>query len=221
MDESQRATAREIAHRHLTNGDFLGWFEDLYACADGDASVVPWADLAVNPNLVCWLDGHCVSGDGKRALKVGCGLGDDAEELTKRGFDTTPFDISETAIAWCRQRFPNSRVKYLVMDLFQSPEDWQDCFDFVLESYTLQVLPAELRMKAIAAISKFVTVGGSLLVISRGREAAETEGKMPWPLRRSELLEFQKCGLTEVSFEDYIDQEEPPVRRFRAFYTRQ
>jgi hypothetical protein len=59
-DESKRAAARDIAHRHLSTGDALGWFEELYSQAQGDPSVIPWADLAPNPNLVEWLNTHGV-----------------------------------------------------------------------------------------------------------------------------------------------------------------
>ena len=49
--------------------------------------------------------------NGKKALKIGCGLGDDAEYLTETGMEVTAFDISETAIRWCHERFPDSRVE--------------------------------------------------------------------------------------------------------------
>ena len=95
--------------------------EELYARANGDASVIPWADLMPNPHLVTWLDNHGIREAGKKALKIGCGLGDDAEELARRGFDTTAFDISPTAIAWCQRRFPGTSVHYVIADLFMGP----------------------------------------------------------------------------------------------------
>ncbi len=218
MSESHRSTAREIARHHLKHRDSMGWFEVLYATAQGGASIIPWADLTPNPNLLAWLEQNNVQGQGKRALKVGCGLGDDAEELESRGFDTTAFDISSTAIDWCRRRFPTSSVHYVTADLFMSPNDWLDKFDFVLESYTLQVLPSKLRRKAIAQIVRFVKPGGTLLVISRGREPSDPEGKMPWPLTKQDLDLFKSHGLKEITFEDYMDEEKPPVRRFRVIY---
>jgi len=221
MSESHRKTAREIAHHHLEDGDPLGWFEDLYVTAQGDASIIPWADLTPNMNLLAWLDQQDVQGQCKRALKVGCGLGDDAEELARRGFDTTAFDISSTAIDWCRQRFPTSSVHYMTANLFMAPQDWVEKFDFVLESYTLQVLPSELRRKATAEIASFVNPGGTLLVICRGRDPSDSEGKMPWPLTREDLDVLKLYGLREMAFEDYMDNEKPPVRRFRVMYRRQ
>ena len=217
MNDARRATAREVAQQYLARGDALGWFEALYSRAESDAALIPWADLEPNPNLVSWLDDNKIIGSGS-ALKIGSGLGDDAEELSRRGFETIAFDISPTASAWSQRRFPASSVSYNVMDLFSTPHEWQGKFDFVMESYTLQVLPPILRAKAIQCIASFVASGGTLLVIARGKEVSEPEGKMPWPLTRAELLLFNNYGLKEVSFEDYMDSEQPPVRRFRAAY---
>ncbi len=220
MSETHRVIARKIARRHLAARDPLGWFEDLYAQAGTDVSIIPWADLAPNPNLVSWLEEHQVDGHGRQALKIGCGLGDDAEELARRDFETTAFDISESAIRWCRHRHPQSRVLYVVADLLQAPVEWRGKFDFVLESYTLQVLPPDLWQEAIAQIVSFVAQQGTLLVIARGRKATDPEGEMPWPLTKDELGFFQNFGLKQAHFEDYMDNEDPPVRRFRASYRR-
>ena len=218
MTEANRATARDIAQGHLKEGDPLGWFEDLCSRSGEDISIIPWADLIPNPNLVEWLDQQGpVTG---LALKVGSGLGDDAEELARRGLETTAFDISPSAIERSRTRFPKSPVSYLVADLFLAPGEWLGRFDFVVESYTLQVLPPDLRARAIEAIASFVAPGGTLVVIARGREPNEPEGKMPWPLTRDELALFQAHELSEASFEDYMDHEDPPVRRFRTIYRR-
>jgi len=111
-------------------------------------------------------------------------------------------------------------VRYFVTDLFRAPDSWSRAFDLVVESYTLQVLPPELRRGAIPAIGDFVRPHGTFLVITRGKDPGEGEGNMPWPLLRTELAAFQSCGLTEVSFEDYVDREAPAVRRFRVEYRR-
>src|SRR6185295_16447201 len=97
----------------------------------------------------------------------GCGLGDDAEELSRRGFLVTAFYVSPTAIDWCRARFPATTVHYAVHDLLAAECVWACDFDFVLESYTLQVLPPEVRGEALAHVARFVAPGGELLVIAR------------------------------------------------------
>ena len=70
------------------------------------------------------------------------------------------------------------------------------------------------------AAARFVAPGGDLLVIARGREATDPPGTMPWPLLREELAEFTRAGLEERGFDDFLDAETPPVRRFRVHYRR-
>ena len=219
MSEARRK-AGDLARESLAQGDATGWFETLYRQADGDPGGISWADLAPNPNLTAWLDREHVAGGGRRALKIGCGLGDDAEELARRGFVVTAFDVSPTAVAWCRRRFPGSVVRWEVADLLAPPRAWTGAFDFVLESYTLQVLPPVARARALAAVARFVAPHGELLVVARGREPGAPEGAMPWPLVRRDLDALRTCGLAELAFEDFLDAETPPVRRFRAHYRR-
>ncbi len=57
-------------------------------------------------------------------------------------------------------------------------------------------------------------------MICRGCSAEEPQGNLPWPLTMEELNLFKSAGLWQVHFEDYFDQEEPPVRRFRVEYQR-
>lgn len=216
-----RARARELCAESIARGDATGWFEQLYREAGDGTATIPWADRHPTPNLINFWAGNEISAIGKTALVIGCGLGDDAEQLAAWGFETTAFDISESAIRACRERFPNTKVRYAVADLFNPPPQWIRAFDFVLESYTLQVLPPLLRDPAMRSIAQLVAEGGHLLVIARGRDAQEPKGKMPWPLTRPEFGVFAgACGLLELSFEDYFENESPPVRRFRLLYRR-
>ena len=215
-DDPRRAESNALARKFADKGEFADWFDALYAEAGGDFSRIPWANLAPNPNLVEWLDRNDFPWGGKTAVCVGCGLGDDAEELARRGFLVTAFDISPNAIDTCRARFPDSLADYLAADLFT----FHRPFDFVFESYTVQALPVELREPAIAAVARLVAPGGSLLVICRGRDDGDPPGTMPWPLTRAEIRLFESRGLVEMAFEDFMDPAEPEVRRFRALFAR-
>jgi len=215
-----RTRARQLARESISQGDPLGWFERLYQEAREGKSEVPWADLRPNPHLLDFWKLHPRPAVGKTALAIGSGFGDDAEQLAAWGFRTTAFDISETAVRATRERFPASPVNYVTADLLAPPPDWFGSFDFVFEAYTLQVLPENLRPAAIEKIAAFVRPGGLLLVIARGREENDPPGEMPWPLTREELRRFTKAGLREVAFEDFVDPEDPGVRRFRALYRR-
>lgn len=216
-----RRIARRIARMAVERDQPLAWFEELYGIAKSSGvELIPWADLKPNPHLVQWLDRERFEGMGKTALVVGCGLGDDAEELIRWGFKVTAFDVSQSAIAMATARFGGSEVEYKVADVLRPPAAWAGAFEFVHEAYTLQVLPCELRMAATASIASFVAPGGWLLLITRAREGTESLGEMPWPLSRGELTRIEGFGLELADLEDYLDEESPAVRRFRATYRR-
>ena len=112
MENSRKAT-QQLAKSYADRGDPNGWFEEFYAQAEGDIRKVYWADLKPNPLLLDWIsDRKNIA--GKRAITIGCGLGDDAEALSQQGYQVSAFDISASAIAMCQQRYPYSPGKYLV-----------------------------------------------------------------------------------------------------------
>jgi SAM-dependent methyltransferase len=216
-----RARTRELAAEFIRKGEPLGWFDALYQESEREGGAPPWADQEPNQGLTVFWNAHPLETAGKRALVIGSGYGDDSEQLAAWGFATTGFDISKTAIEATKKRYPNTRVEYVVADLFISPAAWLRKFDFVLEVFTVQALVGDLRAGAIKQIAQFVAPGGHLLVIARGREENEPEGPgPPWPLTRAELDGFRRAGLEEMSFEEYADPEPPWVRRFRALYRR-
>jgi SAM-dependent methyltransferase len=217
---TDRKRARDLAAEYISKGDPTGWFDVLYREAEEGKSVLPWADRGANPGLLEFWSSHPQATQWKKAVVIASGLGDDAEQLASWGFETTAFDISATAIQMARKRFSQSAVDYRVADLFKSPAEWEQKFDFVFEANTVQALPMEIRAQAIQRIAAFVGPGGKLLAIVRGRGANEPEGELPWPLTRAEMNEFGLAGLTEVTFEEYFDNEEPPARRFRGLYTK-
>jgi SAM-dependent methyltransferase len=175
-------------------------FEALYQGVGADLEQVPWAKLAPTAPFAAWLDGARPQGEGDRALVIGCGLGDDAEELDGRAFDVSAFDISDTAIEWCRRRFPDTRVDYRAADLLALPDDWSRAFGLVAEIITIQSLPLELRERAVAAIADTVAPGGTLYVWCLGREDDQPVGGRPWPVSRADLRGFEAAGLEQTSF---------------------
>jgi SAM-dependent methyltransferase len=217
-DEERREHERALAKQAVERGEPIAWFDELYADANRNPDAIPWADLRPNPALVQWLDVHPPESLGHRTLVVGCGLGDDAEELAARGFAVTAFDLSPAAIEWCTQRFPASRVDYRVADLFQPPEDWLDHFEFIVEIYTIQALWPELQAAAMEKLASLLAPGGDLFFYCSGREPEGDPGSLPFPLSKQDLARFQALGLEEVAFEDLVDSQNPGVGRFRVHY---
>jgi len=209
MEDRQRI--KNMAYRAIHHNTPYAWFETLYQSANQQEDNIPWAKLKPHPLLASWLQKHPSPGEGKTTLVVGCGLGDDAEALAAQGFTVTAFDVSETAIAWCKQRFPHSQVTYQVADLFAPPESWYRGFEQVIETYTIQALPLKVRSQTLEAIANFLAPGGTLLVITRTRPTeAEPDGP-PWPLSQSELDHFQAIGLREIQRESLAEEINTPV----------
>ena len=128
---SDKKDFSDLIRAAYKRGEVSGWFEPVYEQAAGEEEAVPWARMSAHPVFLAWLEQNQPTGLGKNALVIGCGLGDDAEELSKHDFAVSAFDISPSAIAWARQRFPNSKVRYQVADLFDLPTRWLGHFDFV------------------------------------------------------------------------------------------
>ena len=216
MDPHEQS--RRLASESLAGDDPTGWFERLYVAAEDGAAVVPWGRGAPNPLLAEWAEARAITGRGRRALVVGSGLGDDAEYVAGLGFDTVAFDIAATAVRIARRRFPASEVDYRVADLLEPPREWGEAFDLVVESITVQALPPDLHPAATARVTEMVAPGGTLLVISGGRDDRDgpVEGP-PWPLTRAELDAFARGDLRPVRVEAL---GAPGERRWRAEFRR-
>jgi threonine dehydrogenase-like Zn-dependent dehydrogenase len=197
----------------VSDEDAVGWFDRLYVAAEQGEAEVPWDRGEPNPLLIQWAERRRPTGD--RALVIGSGLGSDAEYVAGLGFETTAFDISETAIATTRRRFPDSRVSYRVADLLDMPAEWRQAFDVVVESITVQSLPPRLHREAIEAVVETVAPGGTLIVLSAARAENEPVDGPPWPLTPSEIAQFSE-GLRTVRFEDLRDAQDPFYRRWRV-----
>jgi 2-polyprenyl-3-methyl-5-hydroxy-6-metoxy-1,4-benzoquinol methylase len=220
LDEA-RARTKEIQAEFAEKGDVTGWFDALYKEAEGNNERIPWADLEPNRFFRVWAERTGLTGENRRALVVGCGLGDDARYLHDSGFRVTAFDISPTAIEWARRLHADTDINFTVADLFDAPPEWFQAFDFVLEIYTIQPLPLEMRSGVIDAIANFVKFNGNLVVVTRGREDDEVPAELPWALSRKDLSRFEENGFRQLSFEEMPGDEDTPIPRFVVEYVKE
>ena len=211
----------KMVKTYQKNDDPTGWFDSIYKSANGDHTKVFWADLEPSPYLVSWLEKNPIDKPSKRACVIGCGVGDDAEALSEFGFEVTAFDISVTAIELCKNRYKDTKVNYVVADLFDYPKEWFESFDVVYECNTIQVLPGDYRIKARIAMSSLICKDGYILVSCRSRNESEKENAIPLPLTKGEMDEFVNSDkLKEISFLAYDDTQEPSVPHFFGIYQR-
>ncbi|MGI9354469.1 MAG: class I SAM-dependent methyltransferase [Rhizobiaceae bacterium] len=194
MQNSNDDTRKRLS---IQEDDPTHWFEPLYSNSTKDGEGVPWANMKTHPSFANWLAQNHLDGYGKLALVVGCGMGDDAIKLESLGFDVTAFDVSATAIDFCRERFPRSNVKFVQADLLEDQPKWLHKFDFVLEIFTVQALPPKYEVELIQSISGFVAPGGQLLVVAEvGAEPRSFDNGPPWVLTLDHIDSFEACGLS-------------------------
>jgi SAM-dependent methyltransferase len=208
------------------SADPTGWFEALYRAADAGTAEVPWDRGTPNPLLVEWVV-RTRPPVAARTVVVGAGYGRDAEYLAGLGFPTTAFDVSPSAVAATRARFPDSRVTYAVGDLLALPPAWSGAFDLVVESMTVQALPEPPRSAAIAGVRSLVAPGGILVVFAFGTRGSAADRAVvdgpPWPLLRAEVESFGGDGIELVELEGIQGLEgpdDPSVLRWRAEWRR-
>lgn len=217
MSEFDPVKYKAMVKEHQENDDPLGWFNSIYTDAKGDHNKVFWADLEPSPYLLQWLK-NCSSPKSKKAIVIGCGVGDDAEAISTAGYEVTAFDISPEAIKLCKNRYPETKVNYLVQDLFNSPPQWKGNFHLVYECNTIQVLPGKYRVQARDAMISLMAKDAHILVSCRSRLKEKQLDDIPLPLDKEEIDGFKRCGLYEESFLAYDDTQSPSVPHFFASY---
>lgn len=218
MNEFDPIAYKKMVKSYQDRDEPTGWFDSIYTDAQGDHSAVFWADLEPSPYLLTWLKNCDFKHTERKAIVIGCGVGDDAEALSETGYEVTAFDISPEAIRLCKKRYPDTTVNYLVADLFDCPTQWAECFDLVYECNTIQVLPGKYRTLARDAMVSLLAQKGYLLVSCRSRLKEEQVEDIPLPLDKEEIDGFIRCGLSEKSFEAYDDTQDPPVPHYFASY---
>jgi SAM-dependent methyltransferase len=145
-----------LASASLAADDPTGWFDQLYAAGASGQVQMPWGRIEPHALLTGWVQDRNLTGGGRRAVVVGCGLGARAQYLASLGFDTIGFDISETAIRLASQRFPASKVCYITADVLDLPARWVHGFDVVVEIITVQAMPDPPRRQAITDLGRLV-----------------------------------------------------------------
>lgn len=219
------AEAEDQTDRNSDGDGASEFFEAMYQGAANGELTLPWQRPAAHPLLVDWVKRRGVTGGGRRAAIVGCGLGVDAEYVAGLGFETTAFDVSETAIDLAKRQNPDSAVTYTTADLLNLPTDWLRAFDLVIEIYTIQALPDPPRADAITGIARLVAPGGTLLAVAFVGDEYKNGGFPPWPLTRAEIDAFGADGLAAVAVEVLTysgspEPESPDDRLWRAEFQR-
>jgi SAM-dependent methyltransferase len=196
--------ADELASEAFAAGEPTAWFDRLYGEGERGEVSLPWDRSAPSTVLTEWARSESLSGDGRRAVVVGCGLGADAEYLSSLGFAVTAFDVSSTAVRVAMQRHPGSAVDYRQADLLALPTEWLAAFNLVVEIFTIQALPEPPRAQAIRGVTSLVGPGGTLLAVAfRTDQEADASTGPPFALSRGTMrsLAGESLVVVEVATE--------------------
>jgi predicted TPR repeat methyltransferase len=222
LTEADSADHAVAALVPATGAETADHFEAMYRDARADGASVPWQDDRPHPAMVAWLnvEASALVRPGATAVVVGCGLGDDLAELCCRGYDVTGFDVSATAIEWAKERHPAHARQLVVADVLDVPPRMVHRFDLVIEVNTIQSLPPSLHRRAVAGVASLARPHGCVLAICRGRDEGDEVVGPPYALSPRELVaHFEASGMRPLrAMDDFIDDQDPPVRRLRGLF---
>lgn len=119
-----------------------------------------WDKGAPAPALKNYLERHPLKG---RALVPGCGRGHEVALAAALGLDPVGLDISPTAVAEARARYPHLAERFVAGDLFNPPHELRGAFDVVLEHTCMSALPPRLRPDYRRGIEMTLRPGGVLV----------------------------------------------------------
>lgn len=109
-----------------------------------------------------------------KILEIGCGEGRDACFLLKQGFDLLATDVSQEAIAFCRERFSDFAEHFQVLDCISG--ECGDKFRFIYAVAVLHMLVADRDRKAFYRfIRAHLTPDGIALICTMGDGSFELQ----------------------------------------------
>ncbi len=152
-----------------------------------------------------------------RALDLGCGRGQYAGELVRRGWEVVGIDYAARAIDEARRR-GIAGATFLVGDVSDLPVDELGAFDFFFDVGCFQHLDADQRTGAGRGITAVANPGATLLMMAFSRPTpigSFVEGVSPDDVRAAfpgwDLLSIDDADTGGMDF---------PMRRMQPKWTR-
>ncbi len=142
----------------------------------------PWDSGRPDGNLIEILESYDIT--GKRALEIGCGTGDNAIFLSKRGFDVTATEIVEMAMEAARAKASEAgaRCCFMLENIVENSIDGAP-FDFVFDRGCFHSFDTQVdREKFVQSVARHMVAGGYWLSLIGN---ADDKRQGPGPPRRT------------------------------------
>lgn len=137
----------------------------------------PWETDCPSPELVACVEGGTISRG--QALEMGCGTGQNAVFLAKRGFRVTAVDCSQVALSRASRLADSEHVCVRLLDAdVCRPLTDVDVVDFVLDRSCYEFLrdsPAD-RQGYLTTLNSITRVGSKFLLILRQTRKERLQG---------------------------------------------
>jgi len=149
-----------------------------------------------------------------RVLEIGCGAGNDAIFMAKKGFDVTAIDISKRAIEEAKNRAEKAgfHCKFLAEDITELKSVSGE-FDFVYDRACFHFIPKEKREKYIQAVKKLLVKNGYFaLIVSSEKDAV----KGPYQFSKDDIKQLfgKDFDILEIKLITLQQHKEKPTPYF-------
>ena len=147
----------------------------------------PWEKGRPHPALIDYLEKHGpLTGE---VFVPGCGSGNDVRALSSATNHVVGVDIATRPIAKATGRPPIANEEYLLGDLFQLPETFNDRFDWVVEHTCFCAIDPTRRIDYVEKVVRLLKPAGQLLAIFFINPDHDEEGP-PYRVNITELEAF-------------------------------
>lgn len=117
------------------NRKYYAAYEERYKTAH--ANGVSWSSDVNTPIVMEVIDRYKIRREHK-LLEIGCGEGRDSRTVLDHGFPLMATDISEEAIAYCRQQMPRYEKHFRVLNCLSAR--LEETFDFIFAIAVVHML---------------------------------------------------------------------------------
>ena len=146
-------------------------YEERYKTAH--ANGVSWSSDVSTPIVMDVIERYKIR-RGQKLLEIGCGEGRDSKTVLEHGFSLMATDISEEAIAYCRQQMPRYEKHFSVLDCLSDTRE--ETFDFIFAVAVVHMLVLdEDRDGFYRFIRSHLTAEGMALICTMGNGEYEMQ----------------------------------------------